>query len=559
MKKYGAVAYHKNKNEWIITADPHVSLRLKRVFGKLGTHSFGKHELSANEEISRDLIWFLDRYPMKISSEDLKRLKGLSEEYKKTERFIAEFYAGKSTNKKFDLILPARDYQKEAAAMNLKMKGLLLGDDVGLGKTVSFIAMLTEPKTLPAIVVTLAHLTGQWRDMMKQFSPNLKTHIIKKGSVYEIKSPTDVYILNYHKLHGWAETFAKFARTVCFDEIQELRHQGSGKYTAARHLASTCKYRSGLSATPIYNYGGEFFNVVDILRPGVLGSHEEFIREWCTEQYGAFGPRASINNPRIFGAYLKDNGIMLRRTRHQVRREIPAVSKIHQSVDADLEALNNISDSCAELARLILREDKGERGDVMRASEEFSNALRQATGIAKAPYVAMFIRLLIESGEKVILYGWHRAVYAIWNDILKDLKPAMYTGSETTTEKDEAKRRFIEDETNLLIISLRAGQGLDGLQYKCKTVVFGELDYSPGVHEQNIGRVARDGQKYPVMAYFMVSEKGSDPTIAEILGVKAQQIEGVRNFEAPLFEKLQTNPDHIKELARNFLKQTELG
>jgi hypothetical protein len=49
------------------------------------------------------------------------------------------------------------------------------------------------------------------------------------------------------------------------------------------------------------------------------------------------------------------------------------------------------------------------------------NLLRQATGIAKAPFVADFVRLLVESGEKVLLYGWHREVYSIWRDKLKDL------------------------------------------------------------------------------------------------------------------------------------------
>ena len=540
------------KEFWIIECEPHISLRLKRVFGKLGNWSFGRHEISANEDNSRDLQWFLIRYPMEISQADKNRLRVLSDKHRATEQFISEFYKGKHTKRRFQLAEPAREYQKEAAEMNLRMKGLLNADELGTGKTVSFITMLTEPITLPAVVVTLAHLTGQWQEFLKRFSPNLRTHIVKAGTPYEIKVPIDVFILNYHKLAGWSETFAKFARTICFDEAQELRRDVSQKYVAAKYLAAACQYRSGLSATPIYNYGGEFFNVVDVLRPGALGTRDEFVREWCVAEGGN---HLLIKDPKAFGSYLRDAGIMIRRTRKELGREIPSLQKIYQTVEADTDALNKVSKSCAELARLILREDKGERGEQMQISEQFDNMLRQATGIAKAPYVASFVRLLVESGEKVILYGWHRAVYEIWNDMLHDLMPAMYTGSESSAQKEDEKQRFIKGNTDLMIISLRAGQGLDGLQHVCRTGVVGELDWSPGVYDQCIGRYWRDGQADPCLMYFMVSEYGSDPTVAEVAGIKREQIIGVIDPNAPLVEKLQVDPDHIKKLARRYLEQ----
>jgi hypothetical protein len=60
-------------------------------------------------------------------------------------------------------------------------------------------------------------------------------------------------------------------------------------------------------------------------------------------------------------------------------------------------------------------------------------------------------------------------------------------------------------------MSLRAGSGLDGLQQVCKVGVFGELDWSPGIHDQCEGRYHRDGQTEPSVSYFLVSDVGSDP------------------------------------------------
>jgi len=290
-----------------------------------------------------------------------------------------------------------------------------------------------------------------------------------------------VLLINYQKLAGWAETLAQFGKSIIFDEVQELRKPNSAKYAAAGYIASKMKYRMGLTATPIYNYGNEFYTVLDVLFPGALGTREEFGMEWCG---GNTGDKAKIHNPRAFGLYLRENGLMLRRTRADVGRELPEVQIIPHYVETDPEYLDRVKGACVELAKLILSTSYAERGVKMHAAEELSNKLRQATGIAKAPYVAEFVRLLIESGEKVVLYGWHREVYALWQTMLKDFKPALYTGSESTAHKEESKRRFVDGETPLIMISLRSGAGLDGLQHVCRTVVFGELDWAPGVHEQ---------------------------------------------------------------------------
>ncbi|EGQ61003.1 putative helicase, partial [Acidithiobacillus sp. GGI-221] len=161
-----------------------------------------------------------------------------------------------------------------------------------------------------------------------------------------------------------------------------------------------------------------------------------------------------------------------------------------------------------------------ERGSAIR---ELDIMVRQATGVAKAKAVAQFTRLLVEAGESVLLVGWHRAVYEIWQEELKDLSPAMYTGSESASQKNREKDRFLSGETSVLIMSLRSGAGLDGLQHKCSVVVFGELDWSPGIHQQVIWRVDREGQNAPVTVFFLVVEDGSDGPIMEILGLKASE------------------------------------
>lgn len=542
---------HKN-NHWYISCAPHVRTKLKRLFPEVSQRAGEVIALSDNNENCRDLLWFLDRYPMKV--EGMKQLKKGSALHVDQQNQVAALLESRRPTNDFQLARPPRDYQTIAASLLMIKGGLLIADDVGLGKTVTSICAMARSEHLPVLVVTLTHLPSQWVREIESFAPELRVHVLKSGKPYDLVSKKsgdarlpDVIISNYHKLHGWAEVLGGLVRYVVFDEAQELRREDSNKYAAARYIAQKAHLRAGLSATPIYNYGSEFFNVIDVLCPGTLGTRPEFLREWCTD-----GER--IADPKAFGEYLRREGVMIRRTRKDVGRELPPVSKIPQYVDADPRALESIKGSAVELARIILAGQQNYRGEKFLASEEFNVLMRQATGIAKAPYVAEFVRLLLESGEKVVLYGWHREVYALWMDILKEYKPRLYTGTESPKQKDEAKDAFTGGDCRLLIVSLRSGAGLDGLQHECRTVVFGELDWSPGVHEQCVGRIARDGQSDPVMAYYLISDEGADPIIADVLGVKRGQIEGVCDPDAELIERLEVGEGNVKRLALAYLE-----
>src|SRR3990167_4018199 len=240
------------------------------------------------------------------------------------------------------------------------------------------------------------------------------------GQKADVSTMPDVVITTYSKLHGWADYLAGVVKSVIFDEAQELRRVQSLKYQAAEGVARAADFRMGLSATPIHNYGGEYFNVLEVLRPGALGTHAEFITEHCVES----GRGWSVKDASAFGSMLRDHGLLVKRTRKEVGRELPPLNQVVETVDADLDHLRVIESSATELAKIILRAG-GSGFEKLQAAEEFSMRLRMQTGIAKAPYVAAFVRMLIEeSGEPVILAGWHREGYRLWLRHPDGLRPA---------------------------------------------------------------------------------------------------------------------------------------
>lgn len=543
---------------WWIDCEPHVALRLKRVFGKV-EQKRGIIGLSATPENCRDLEWFAERYPLRFSDPEVlaQRARAFDAQAER----IVRIMDGSFQLPEVTMELPPRHYQHQAAAIVLTSGSLLLADELGLGKTVAAITVLAERKTLPALVVVPAHLPRQWKAEIERFLPFYYVHIAKKGTPYPVdhrgRNP-DVLILTYHKLNGWVDHLAGEFPTVIFDEVQELRvgrgslGKTSLKYHAAEYVALRAQYRMGLSATPIYNYGDEFYSVLNVLKPGSLGTRSEFLREWCVQ---VSSDKARIENPKAFGTYLREAGFMLRRTRQQVARELPSLQRVVHELDTSVQ----ISDSsaAAELAEIILSQ-QGKGFDKLQAAQEFDMRLRQATGIAKAPFVAEFVKILVEQGS-VVLFGWHRTVYEIWKEHFAKLEPAWYTGSESPAKKASEIERFVSGKTRLLIMSLRAGLGVDGLQKVCSRVVVGELDWSPGVLEQCVGRIHRDGQADPVLAYYLTARDGSDPVMTDVLGLKKAQLDGVKEPFGELVIPKEVDPNHVKKLAEDYLRRQARG
>jgi SNF2 family DNA or RNA helicase len=406
---------------------------------------------------------------------------------------------------------------------------------MGLGKTVQALAFLATRKAYPALIVVPPHLVINWQKEIDRFvqlpqkeltffTDNKKAvHVIRGLKPYDLPEAS-VYIIHYLLLRGWKRVLPEFGfKAVIFDEIQELRHGQTEKYSAASLAAGSVEYCIGLSGTPIYNRGGEIWNVLNVLEYHCLGDWDSFTREWCNG-YGS----DIVKKPDLLNDYLKREGLLVRRTKDQVLKELPPKRRVVQTVDFDSGTYGELIQSAVEKAKGIdAVKDIFEKG---RLTRDIVNDSRQAIGIAKAPYAASFVKMLLEAGEKVLLFAYHHAVFDIYMKELKEFNPVRITGLETSAEKEKSVEAFMNNKTNIAIISLRAGQGLNLQKANC--VVFGELDWSPAVHSQCEDRAHRIGQEDSVLCYYLVAEEGTDETIQEFLGLKVSQFIGIMGDKA---------------------------
>ena len=568
MRVRGQVQRDVENKQWLIGCEAHIMQRVKRVFAGIPKEAIGVAPLADTPTNADELRWFLARFPLDVSAEDMAylvaRADAATAQQSIVERVLQEGYEPRQ----FTLTLPPRDYQRFAADLVLQQRFLLLADDMGLGKTISAITALSDPSSRPAIVVCGRNILRQWDEQIHRFLPNVVTYTAKTTKPVDLtigphgkKLPVpDVLLITYDRLVGWAQTLGEMDglwKTVVYDEVQAFRRRFNGKkaythrYLAGLYLRDKIKIKMGLSGTPIYGYGCEIHNVVSILDEDALGTRDEFCRDYCG---GSTSENAKVEDPVMLGNYLRDRGIMIRRTMADVKLFLPATTTIVDTVETDDLAEACSDGGVAELAKRILR--KGGMGiDKMQDGRELDARLRQATGVAKAPAIAAFIRILVEEGRKVVVFGWHKAVYALWRKLLWDVGLVFFTGDESENQKDAAKKAFINNvNCNVIVISNRAAEGLDGLQHVSSTVVHAELDPSPKVIAQNTARVARDGQVNPVQAYILVSDDGSDPAYMDILGLKTAQSDGIFDPTKDVVED-QPEENRLQRIAESWLER----
>lgn len=552
---------------WLLTLEPDVRMRARRVFGRIGHTRTEQVTMTHTPEVCTDLAWFMDRYPLTPERpEDQTALAEGAAEHARARDAVEHLRTGGKVTLQLEHepTKTPREYQLAAVQLLRATRRLILTDEVGLGKTFTGLLAVNHADARPALVVPPTHLPPRWVTELEEAFPTFTFDVAKKTAFapkYEAEELPDVLIVPYSKLEGWAYHLAGRIRTVIFDEVQDLRRGTvTVKGAAAARLTQTANYVLGLTATPVHNYGGEIWNLYDILAPDVLGTREEFNREWVST---FVSNNAVVNDPAALGAHLREQGLMLGRTRKDVGRELPKTVKVPMVVDSDHKALADVAESVRQLAERILSDDATNQ-EKWQAGGEIDWQLRRATGVDKAPHVADVVRMLLDSEDRVVLFGWHRDVYDIWLDRLKDFNPRLYTGSESPKQKQAAIDAFTEpldtdrdDQCRILIMSLRSGAGVDGLQKVARVAVFGELDWSPQVHEQAIGRLRRDGMgDDPPVAYFLHSTEGSDPALLEVLQVKRQQAEPIVSPDGKLLGNATVDTGRARRLAETIMSNS---
>ena len=561
MKNFGTLEYVLDKYSqtwsWKVTGQRAVTMISKVI--PQSWYGDGLHEaiIPDSQRNVQHIKWILERYPLEILSKSVWKRKlsdhrHIKVRIPKIEKLVkanpGQQFRGKLLN-----------FQKEGLDFLVKSSGnALLADEMGLGKTVQTLAYLaTEKQAFPALVVAPLVTLNNWQREIGKFLKRKS----KNGRLVEDKTPTsfiirhgkrqdlgnfDFYIINYELLHKRLPDLLNLnIKTVICDEVQNLRSNTTQKYGAVKKLAAveSIKYRIGLSGTPIYNRGSEIWPIVDILRPGLLGSFKEFCEYFC--YVNEKGKAIVLENKRQSLHQELRKHVMLRRKKSDVLKELKEKVRYKEVIDADIEYYHK------ELNRIWqkLEDEQKEAKSMFDKSASYQRAIqgeRQAAGVAKLPYVINFVENIMEIEESVVVFCHHKYIHQLLHEKLGRYSPSSIIGGQLDKSRQDQIDAFQDGKTKLMIAGLRAGNVGINLN-RARYVIFAELDWSPAIHRQAEDRLHRIGQKNTVFAYYLIGNGTLDDHVADVLVDKSYEIDAI--MDAKIEE------DDNKEKAKLILAQ----
>ena len=519
---------------WRVTGSRAVSMVSSLVPEAWCGESAGEAIVPDRPECVERLRWMLDRYPLEVLAKAAWRERTAKPEPPKPPG-LGLSPAAPGAQFRGELL----DFQKLGLDFLVKSNGnALLADEMGLGKTVQSLAYVaTEKGAFPVLVVAPLVTLNNWRREIRRFlrGRGRNGHVLygRTPSVTMIRSGRrrplgrcDFYLVNYELLSKRRDDIAAAGiRTIICDEVHNLRSVRTQKYGALRRLASmpSVAHRLGLSGTPIYNRGSEIWSIVDILKPGMLGSFEEFCEYFCyTNNQG----KAVVLEPRRRGLRRQlQEHVMLRRKKSDVLHELREKVRYREVIEADVSYYNR------ELDRIWNKmegEQKTARSkfDVSASYRRAIQGERVAAGMAKVPHAIGFVRNIMEIEESVVVFCHHRAVHAALRESLQRFRPAAIIGGQSDAARQADIDAFQDGHTKLMIAGLRAGSLGINLS-RARYVVFAELDWSPAIHRQAEDRLHRIGQREAVFAYYLIGNGTLDGRVADILVDKGREMDGI--------------------------------
>ncbi len=407
--------------------------------------------------------------------------------------------------------------------------GGALADDMGLGKTVQALALLAHRHLeagcdRPSLLVAPTSLLGNWRREAARFTPDLKLLVLhgpdRRARFAEI--PKHHLIVTTYPLvnRDHADIFVHSYDLAILDEAQAVKNPAAAMAKRIREIDA--RMRLALTGTPMENNLQELWALYDWLIPGLLWDRKEFAAKYRRpiEQQGDRARQRELS--------IRLKPFLLRRTKEEVASDLPPKTVIDEFIALESgqaalyesirtamdvrvrEAIASRGLAASRItildALLKLRQACGDPGLVKLA------AARKVTESAKRARLLELLEELVAEGRKVLVFSQFVEMLRL---IEADLATrgwdyALLHGQ--TRDRDAEIEKFHSGQTNLFLISLKAG-GVGLNLTAADTVILYDPWWNPAVERQAMDRAHRIGQDKPVFVYRLIAENTVETAI----------------------------------------------
>lgn len=314
-----------------------------------------------------------------------------------------------------------------------------------------------------------------------------------------------------------------FANDVLVSNCHAIKNPKTARTKAVKAICKGVPNVIAISGTPIVNRPSEFFTVLNILDHYRFPDFWHFAQRYCGARHNGFGwDFSGSSNTEELRAVL-DDGLMLRRRKADVLAELPAKTW------AVVAFHNGFEDEYQQAREALLQALSGEdRG----AAIVMINKLRQIAARAKLADALQWIRGVLDSGQKLVVFAVHHFVI---DRIMQEFGTAAVKidGRDNMPARDAAVTAFqTDDGVRLFVGNIRAA-GVGITLTAASNVAFLELPWSPGDLEQAVDRCHRIGQRDAVTAWFLIAEGTIEEQMVALLDSKREQLAALLDGQKP--------------------------
>ncbi|WP_144927909.1 DEAD/DEAH box helicase [Halorubrum salsamenti] len=490
------------------------------------------------------------------------------------------------------------DHQLTAAhqAITSMGRGTLFADEVGLGKTIEVGMVLKEMDLREThntfLVLTPAQLAPQWQaEMTEKFDLDF---VCNYDDEFEGFAAHDRIIASVDTAKSARFREAVLSRqwdVLVLDEAHYVRNEGTKRY----ELLEQIEYQEGFfaTATPIQNEITDLYNIVDLIRPGLLGTRSEF-----KSRYMVDGEGTQIKNADELQRKL--NRVMIRNQREEtdidftnrnVRTNtfdpVAAEDKLYEAVTEYVRSNYSSQDAKHLVLLLLQKEVVSSPSAVLGTIDKWLRGEGAATLSRKEKDQLREIKTLAEAVDTTTKQERLREVIKTVHDRLEETRIVVFTQFRPTQDEIAASARALdqpvhvvngdlssvqkeavvaefEQDGGVLVATDAISEGRN-MQF-CNVMVNYDLPWNPMKVEQRIGRIDRIGQDREVHVFNLALSGTVEEHVLEKLYSKinlfTQSVGGLReilsrmeksgaDFEKEVFDRLRTADDHI-EMENNF-------
>ena len=343
----------------------------------------------------------------------------------------------------------------------------------GAGKTISFIIASREIDSKLTVVICLNSTVSQLEEDILDVYPNSSVHTnFKKGQKFD-RSKHNYLLLNYEKFQqGYTEeVFQDLNKNnlidfIVLDEVhnskQRDKNESQRRAALMRLIGRSAEMNPnfhllGMSATPVIN------NLIEA---------KSLLQLITGKKYDDINTRGTISNAlKIFNQLLL-NGVRYIPKYDIVLKELTAENTPNLNIDgSDLtdKLKDNSNKDYLGLEKILLE--------------------------SKLPILDFYLK------PKTIIYTYFTDKDRIPKKVANYVKSkgyscSLYIGEQSTLEREQSKRNFINGDVDVLIASRTIGTGVDGLQNVCNRMVLLTLPWTDSEYTQLKGRIYRQGSKF---------------------------------------------------------------